>query len=694
MIDTLPKHEHQYPHQRGDVTDEILREDRRKHPEAYSGLGLQTIDTYLDRHNRGGETGDERVEELSIAIDQMQGDVAEQIGVDSRSPDAVAATDYVLVREVEEKAMGNPDFSPDDALGVFTAAALEADGQRTSSEDNPVRRFEENHPDIVTDGIAWLDQLNAHLPVTNHSVAEVLAHDLDTHNNNEAKEHRSTEEAFAEIHEHNQARIEKAVAACEFEATPEVRGAIKDYYNDHEKTKQVLETVFSGGSVDLDALSGSESGIQAAGLQKKLVEFVERLEDENTKSVGYRLDGLLKGFYDECAVGQTTIGEEELKKVVELSEKAEEWRKNTLGPKVSSVAMNAEIVQQRHDHTTKMFWKDARQAGQLLFHNTPYASELAVDGFVLGTRANQSRTKGDYRAVTMDVEGHSQSVHFSEEFMTDSYKEAAYNGKADEGVHLGGTVALPLAEVIKVTPYARGGRYGETSLKSESGHRDKIAIHDSVNAVTGDDWYHNQGADDNMPGESGIDRTFYADNRDRDRGEDYQYNFGAGMASDNGNTSKIIYLQRDIDALNRAHILGEKGMEHAGQFVADSLIDHGSGRGYPGTEVMDYDYNTGGRAGNSQAPKDGEAFVSDAGKDALTQKVFGGAAASLRLSDERFSRVNGSEHSFSGKSKQEQDESLRRQIAAMQQESCDRPKFKDKYVVLLRGNDMAFESAG
>jgi hypothetical protein len=172
--------EHEYPHQKGEaVTDRDLREDVTTHPEAYAHPALQEhIDKYLERRDRMTMSGDERIEEVAGALGEMQHDVATEIGQEDGAPDVIAATDHILLRDVETRVGDNSRPSPDQTLGLFTAAALEADGQRLSSDKNPIHQLEEDSPELVTQGIGRLQELDAHLPDSQHLAAEVLVQEI------------------------------------------------------------------------------------------------------------------------------------------------------------------------------------------------------------------------------------------------------------------------------------------------------------------------------------------------------------------------------------------------------------------------------------------------------------------------------------------------------------------------------------
>ncbi|MFZ2544799.1 MAG: hypothetical protein WAW80_02385 [Candidatus Saccharimonadales bacterium] len=184
MIENPSSQKYEYPHQKGEVTDQGLRRDVEEQPEAY-GLMLPYIDAYLSKKNGDEsdkiENGDTYTAETAEAIEAMQRDVAIEIGAGPNSPDAVGATDYLLIRELEESIKTGESTNERIALAPFVAGALEADGQRVSSDENPVFTLEnEGNSQVVTDSISNFIAIDAHLPNTGHSVGEVLARELES----------------------------------------------------------------------------------------------------------------------------------------------------------------------------------------------------------------------------------------------------------------------------------------------------------------------------------------------------------------------------------------------------------------------------------------------------------------------------------------------------------------------------------
>lgn len=471
-----------------------------------------------------------------------------------------------------------------------------------------------------------------------------------------------------ELHE----RIDQAVENSEFENSQEIEDAIKGYYVDHYKAALIAEQVIEGKPLDPEIISRDETALEAYELTKDL-ERIITAADRGTQ-LNELNEFIEKHLFAEVAVGQTTINESELALTCGLAEQLTKHAEQE-GVYIRRPTTEQEIIAKRQGRV-KEFWEDSRAAGQLEFHNTPFADKAALDSFKLRTRSNQLQHKGDFNAVTTATEGHSQSLHFSEEFMSDGYKKVQMGKQVDE-VTIGGTIAVPIAEVVKQLPYARGGEYGVLTLKD--GVEPKYTVTDTANiyAFGGGE---NPGADDTRPSKWGTDRTFYADKYDRKKGENYELDYGQMMKSEWGNTSKVIFLQRDINTAHRKQYLTNgKNVDHR--------INFGSGEGYPLVEVIDYDYGHQSFSDAHGVMKEGERFV--------PKKLVDYSANALGINDPRLERVATGHYSYQeGVTPQQQEERLRTAIREMQRESREHPKYRGKVVAMLRSGTMAFKPAG
>lgn len=482
-------------------------------------------------------------------------------------------------------------------------------------------------------------------------------------------EHPSLNETFKKLTESLRPRIDQAVESCDFESSPEIEGAIKSYYEDHYKTALVLERILDGETINpqilMDDAGILESFVLTEGLHKITTETNRR------KQLQAVSDLIGKQLFAEVAVGQTTLNEQELLLVTGLNTQLQETAERE-GIYLKWINTKEELLE-TSKYRVQQFWEDSRNAGQLEFHNTPFIDELAKANFKLQTRSAQKRTNdGNYNAVTADSDWHSNTLHFSESYLSDGYK-IIQAGKQVEQVTIGATVALPIAEIVKQVPYARGGEYGVIGLKA--GVENKATVIDDAN-IYAFGGYENPGYVDDTPSKIGSDRTWYADKHNRQKGEDYAIDFGRAMSSPTGNLSQIIVLQRDIDAAHR-----KQYMQNAEN--VDSRLDFGSGEGYPPVVVLDYDY---GKL-SSVAPQ----REMELGKLFIDEQYHHHSANALGITDPRLSRKANKDYSYrDGISPEEQEAELRQQIHDMQKHSRERSEYQGKIVAMLRGGTMAY----
>lgn len=475
------------------------------------------------------------------------------------------------------------------------------------------------------------------------------------------------QEAFRQLSEQLRDRIETAADDCELERTPETEQAIKGYYLDHYKTAMIVDRIIEGEQIDPVLLADDATTLESFQLTESLHQIITepvrntQLEQLNTL--------ISEKLFAEAAVGQTTITDQELSLLLGLNQKLQDKAKAE--NMFIRYPFSDDQLIERVERKTRLFWEDSRAAGQLEFHNTPFADQAAMAGFKLRTKPNQLKANGDYNSVTADVAGHSQTIHFSETFLSDSYKSIQAGKRVDE-VTIGGTIAIPLAEIIKQLPYARGGEYGIAELKVDASHGPNIIDNANIFAFGGS---HMAWADDTEPKAHGDDRTFYADKYDRQKGEDYALDFGWAMKTPAGNASHIIFLQRDIDIAHRKQYARDASN-------VDQRIDFGSGEGHPVVDVLEYDYGAPSFSEN-QPLKEGETFVD--------RQYHGYSANGLGLVDPRLERVATEHMSYrEGVTAEQQEQGLRDAIKEIQRKSRELPQYKGKLVVMLRGGTMAY----
>lgn len=495
-------------------------------------------------------------------------------------------------------------------------------------------------------------------------------------------------EALAEQSDRLKPRIDEAVERSEFASTPEVRRAIEGYYGDHYKFATVIESILKDkqSTAMYDAVSDGIFNGENLTLNKAL----QKLSDPSlsrTLQLRKTYEMTLELLFNEVAIGITTLDERELDKKYQLLESIRQqamkdralftgrdggqfWGENEYKNDFSNLdKATPQRIKEKLDFGIERFWGDGRFAGQLEFHNTPFMEDMLKDGFTLRTKTSQRLHAGDYQSTTLDIPQHSETIHFCESYMAQHYKSVV-NGKQVDFVTMGSTIAIPLAEVVRIAPYARHAEYAEVELKTDG---DKLTVIDDTLLQEGGYDTGNPGQGDNKPTRHGIDRTFYADARDRSKGEDYAIPFGQLGRSPQGSTTHIIVTQADIDAAHKKKYIRDASN-------VDHLLAYGSGEGFPTLEVL---------------PFDRDITIKEPGRMFIDEINHHHSANVLGMTDPRLSRVSTENFSFrEGVSAEQQVEEVKQQIAEMQKESRNHPKYRGKAVVRLRGDVMAFNSQG
>lgn len=346
------------------------------------------------------------------------------------------------------------------------------------------------------------------------------------------------------------ARIGEALSSCEVEATPEVREAIKGFYEDHYSFAELIHKAVDGtltpeecdtildknvgkiiaaedvegfirisptgryASEQLPSVNHA-STLLAAVTKEQLANTDSSRAAELRKATLIHASLLIEQLFNESALPITTIGSEETKIISDLFDKiatasTSEFPDASLngdtlqwssGVTYASSESKQELIS-RVERTRDEFWSDTRMAGQLLYHNTSRLDEISKSGGLM-SRLEQKRRTGTFNAQTGDANHgmhHSVVPHFSESFSPLEYK-ITKGAEAEDGHISTGTIAIPLANIIEAAPYARDAQYAVVAAKNEA-VLEKVPMHDTVGQIGGG------GVDE--PGESGGDRVFFA----------------------------------------------------------------------------------------------------------------------------------------------------------------------------------------
>lgn len=394
------------------------------------------------------------------------------------------------------------------------------------------------------------------------------------------------------------ARIGEALTSCEVEVTPEVREAIKGFYEDHYSFAELIHKAVDGTLTPeecdtiLDKNVGTTiaaedvesfirisptgrytseqppsvnhaSTLLAAVTKEQLANTDSSRAAELRKATLIHASLLMEQLFNESALPVTTLGSEETKIISDLFDKIAA----TATSEFSDASLNGNTLQwgnsvtyasseskqeliSRVERTRDEFWSDTRMAGQLLYHNTGHLDDISRSGGLM-SRLEQKRRTGGMNTQTREAnhgEHHSVVPHFSEMYDPWGYKTTR-GIKGEDGHVSTGTIAIPLATIIEVAPYARDAQYAVVTAKNET-VLEKVPVHDVV------DYTGVGGADE--PGKSGGDRVFFASaTQSGDKAPDeYVLLTGGPRTPDTRNT--LIFVGEEEIAASPTYGLGEQ----------------------------------------------------------------------------------------------------------------------------------------
>ncbi len=359
-------------------------------------------------------------------------------------------------------------------------------------------------------------------------------------------------------------RIDRAKEASSFKG-PEVEKAIEGYYKDHYAVGAAIEGAIDG-TLEYMSPEDLEGSIENFTL-RNVVSQLSAVASNETKgnTIIASLNILERVAFQEDALPAETVGGQErlyvqqlLGKIVEQAKQMDptvlkseqiitpDGRKGyeftSLQPLSSDGLYFGILNPKGFEHKTvfedrfmqsfdervkwqsKAFWQDTRHSGQLLFHNTGNIDEITRNGHILRSRTRQRQLNGSFYSQTLTsnpgngTDMHSNLPHFSELYDEFSYKRAYVNSKS-EGQDNSATIALPLAEIVAVAPFARDAEYGVVDLREDKS-AEKVIINDGLGDI-------GHGSYDG-PGKSGLDRIFLADGKveNAQQAVDYDLDFG------------------------------------------------------------------------------------------------------------------------------------------------------------------------
>lgn len=380
-------------------------------------------------------------------------------------------------------------------------------------------------------------------------------------------------------------RIQEAYSSCEIKLSSEVMEALAGYFTDHYEladmigvacgdsiSRQDLQTIIvrENGVVDKNKFDefiksyqyaafpptpSAESGVRLLAylklkeIESESAEQREAARDTLLRCASACLEGTL---FNETSLGITTLEDDDIEyvrllhgKVLEASkgtsarpthsygeENSIEWPVN-YGSKdyhrfISPKYIIGDILRKKEE-----FWEDCRMAGQLEIHNTGHLPLIAQRGNTLLPRTEQFRRYGTMHVQTAVFDNmHSVVPHFSERLDPGTgYKIGGTDPKyrTEDESRGSGSILIPLANIIKVAPFARDAYYAVVEQKDST----KLLVSPPSPQYI-------ESIDVGMPdneGKYGKDRVFFSSNHLAEQPD----SFGIKL----GSTSTILFIGQD-----------------------------------------------------------------------------------------------------------------------------------------------------
>ena len=443
-------------------------------------IELETIQNSEHEASVEKRTGEQIVSKSLEDIDVVETRVTDELGVARGSAEAVKLTDEALVG-IAEHELSSPDFTVEerrDAVeDVVVESAVEL-AHGATPDQTPLSIFTFNkHPGEISDVVDKLNETHATLPsgheaaplvmeaidaLSRHSVMGESSDKVEFITSNEAKGEKelTIDAAMERARKSAEAGIERS----DFQG-PEVRKAIKSYYADHEVALTVVEAMANGTLTEADKkalfapkIEGDDTPVSIfSEALKTAVSLEEKGDREQRDKV---LAAILKDAYKEPCVGQQSLSQE---MVHELAGRKVDTQMILDPSPWPDRARDVQYEESAILAAQEAARNETRDAGQLLFHNTVYGRDVISNGALRG-REQQGDTQDKVNITTADWEGHSSLIHWSELYDPKSYKQLMQNNAGTENA-MAMTFAVPIGEVIKKAPIARGLEYANVDAK-------------------------------------------------------------------------------------------------------------------------------------------------------------------------------------------------------------------------------------
>lgn len=638
-------------------------------------------------------TGETIITKSLDDIDAVEERVTAELGVERGTAEAVKLTDEALV-DIANYELNTPDdFTAEERRDVVEDVIIESAielAHGATADQTPLSVFDvRKHPGEISEIINTLNKTHSLLP-SGQEAAPLVMKAIDELNDRPVMqempgtiEYIPSNETEAEKETTIDAATRRAERAAEagiehsdFQG-PEVSRAIKSYYADHEVALTVIEAMVNGTLSETDKtklFAAKQEGDDSADslFTEALKASAQLYEKGDVNARNILLAATLKDIYREPCVGQQTLDEAA---IAELAKRKADidtvLQPRQLDDRDERIQFEADTIRAAQQEAQS----ETRNAGQLLFHNTLFGRDVITNNSLRG-RHQQEGTQDSVNITTAAIEGHSSLIHWSEIYDPITYKNVMQNNATIDKA-MATTIAVPLGEITKKAPYARGLEYANVEAKpgrsvnaSRIGHEGEKVIGE-IGAGAPDSIGKNFAA---------VDRVFWASRDNFEAAASYDVAIGGVdiMKEDtsSGIEMPVVYsIQSDNDRLRNYNDASRKSdADKVTEWRGD--IEELSQRDFLKKNGEGFD-SVGSGTGYGYANRISIQDIQLNNESPAAQWLGGGANVSLAGSDR--------EANF-----QQQAAQAEPYIRAIQKESMDR--FAGTYVVPLRAANMQFES--
>lgn len=366
-------------------------------------------------------------------------------------------------------------------------------------------------------------------------------------------------------------RIEDAITNCEIATSPESKEAIRDYYEDHYRLASTIHNIVSGEQIDHSDYDQSLTDTPFT-MRNHFIKLNEADANyrENPDSSSVKMELVettveaMNDLFTESSLGIITLSTAEMTKRLALIDQVSAFAeslgfaierpnygydkddpqieviirpgaKRGAGNRTVSILAGAPTVKS----AVKQFQGDIRNAGQLEYHSSAHIGQIIESGGIMPrneqARKNGSHTVGSSRYEIYRGHHHSNVPHFSE-IMAERPEYTDISDGSEVPLQ-SGTIAIPLARIIKEAPYARDALFGIVTIdESKSEYVPPQKSITTVGTI-------GAGSPDRVGDSTGPDRVFFSSHKDNADSSPDSYKID--VVGQEAGPSTVIFIYED-----------------------------------------------------------------------------------------------------------------------------------------------------